>query len=129
MPLLAIQISIAMLTIRFAVEWAPLPIIDFSEAGTSEGRAALAVQVRDAMRTYGFLYIVNHGYTQAQVRSLIPLTIAHGLHIDAHLCRTRASLTFPTQFSRRYPKMRRNASLGTSRRRGPTGAISRARPG
>ncbi|OJT03633.1 UPF0676 protein [Trametes pubescens] len=48
------------------LEWAPLPIIDFSEASTPEGRSALAVQVRDAMRTYGFLYIVNHGYTQAQ---------------------------------------------------------------
>ncbi|KAI0816850.1 hypothetical protein BC628DRAFT_1424223 [Trametes gibbosa] len=49
------------------LDWAPLPVIDFAEVGTPEGRAALGAQVREAMRTYGFLYIVNHGYTQAQV--------------------------------------------------------------
>ena len=51
---------------QILVEWADLPIIDLSKASTPEGRAELAPQVRDAMRTYGFFYIVNHGYTQAQ---------------------------------------------------------------
>lgn len=50
------------------VEWADIPIIDISKAGTPEGRAELAPRARDAMRTQGFLYIINHGYTQTQVR-------------------------------------------------------------
>lgn len=77
---------------RTVVEWAPLPIIDFSEAGTPEGRSALAPQVRDAMRTYGFLYIVNHGYTQAQVRLAIFRTIARGMCTDMYLSLECASL-------------------------------------
>ncbi|KAI0760891.1 Clavaminate synthase-like protein [Trametes elegans] len=48
------------------LEWADLPIIDFSNAGTPEGRAALTPEVCNAMRTYGFMYVVNHGLTQAQ---------------------------------------------------------------
>lgn len=76
---------------RTVVEWAPLPIIDFSEAGTPEGRSALAAQVRDAMRTYGFLYIVNHGYTQAQVRCAIFRTIAREMRTDMHLSPERPS--------------------------------------
>ncbi|TBU47752.1 Clavaminate synthase-like protein [Dichomitus squalens] len=46
--------------------WADLPIIDFSKVGTPEGRAELVPQVRDAMRTHGFLIVINHGWTQAQ---------------------------------------------------------------
>ncbi|EIW52052.1 Clavaminate synthase-like protein [Trametes versicolor FP-101664 SS1] len=48
------------------LEWADIPIIDISKAGTPEGRAELAPPARDAMRTQGFLYIINHGYTQTQ---------------------------------------------------------------
>ncbi|OSC99250.1 Clavaminate synthase-like protein [Trametes coccinea BRFM310] len=48
------------------LEWADLPIIDISQANTPEGRAELAPKVRDAMRTQGFLYVVNHGYDQAK---------------------------------------------------------------
>ncbi|KAJ8457009.1 hypothetical protein ONZ51_g11782 [Trametes cubensis] len=48
------------------LEWADLPIIDFSSAGTPEGRAELTTQVCNAMQTYGFMYIVNHGLTQAE---------------------------------------------------------------
>jgi isopenicillin N synthase-like dioxygenase len=49
------------------VEWADLQIIDLSQAGTPDGRARLAKQVRDAMITTGFFYVVNHGYTREQV--------------------------------------------------------------
>ena len=49
------------------VEWADLPVIDIRKAATLEGRSELVALARDAMRTQGFLYIVNHGYTQAQV--------------------------------------------------------------
>ncbi len=51
------------------VEWADLPVIDLAKAATPEGRAELAPQVRDAMHTHGFFYLVNHGWTEAQVRS------------------------------------------------------------
>ncbi|PIL28646.1 hypothetical protein GSI_08688 [Ganoderma sinense ZZ0214-1] len=46
--------------------YAPVPIVDFAKVGTPEGRAELAPQVREAMRTYGFICIVNHGLTQTQ---------------------------------------------------------------
>ncbi|KAI0819372.1 hypothetical protein BC628DRAFT_1476307 [Trametes gibbosa] len=48
------------------LEWADIPIIDISKAATSEGRAELAPRARDAMRNQGFLYIINHGYSQMQ---------------------------------------------------------------
>lgn len=50
------------------MDYADLPIIDLSRASTLEGRAELAVQVRDAMTEKGFFYVINHGYTQSQVR-------------------------------------------------------------
>ncbi|PIL28629.1 hypothetical protein GSI_08671 [Ganoderma sinense ZZ0214-1] len=48
------------------IEYAAVPIIDFTNAHTPEGRGELAPQVRDAMRTHGFMCLVNHGVTQAQ---------------------------------------------------------------
>lgn len=55
------------------MEWADLPIIDFSNASTPEGRAALTPQVCNAMQTSGFMYIINHGMTQAEVREIMSL--------------------------------------------------------
>ena len=57
------------------VEWADFPIIDLSKAKSPEGRAELAPVVREAMRTYGFLYIINHGLTAAQVHNTLPSSI------------------------------------------------------
>ncbi|KAK2460814.1 hypothetical protein APHAL10511_007284 [Amanita phalloides] len=48
------------------LDFADLPIIDLAKAGTPEGRAALAVQTRDAMTAHGFFYVINHGYTPEQ---------------------------------------------------------------
>ncbi|KAG1817396.1 hypothetical protein EV424DRAFT_1347978 [Suillus variegatus] len=48
------------------LEFADLPIIDLSKVHTPEGRAELYPQLRDALRTHGFLYAINHGYKQAQ---------------------------------------------------------------
>ncbi|TBU25818.1 Clavaminate synthase-like protein [Dichomitus squalens] len=48
------------------LDWADLPIIDLARATTPEGRAELAPLIRDAMRTHGFLYVINHGWTEAQ---------------------------------------------------------------
>ncbi|PIL28627.1 hypothetical protein GSI_08669 [Ganoderma sinense ZZ0214-1] len=55
------------------IDYAAVPIIDFAKVGTPEGRAALAPQVRDAMRTYGFMCIVNHGLTQAQNERMVDI--------------------------------------------------------
>ncbi|KAF9220306.1 Clavaminate synthase-like protein [Gyrodon lividus] len=51
---------------RLDLEFADLAIIDLSKAHTPEGRAELAAQLRDALRTNGFVYAINHGYTQTQ---------------------------------------------------------------
>ncbi len=66
---LTTPLAIGLTVFVFAVEWADLPIVDISRSRTPEGRAELAPQMHDAMRTHGFLYIVNHGLTQAQVRA------------------------------------------------------------
>jgi isopenicillin N synthase-like dioxygenase len=49
------------------VEFADLAIIDLSKTNTLAGRAELYPQLRDALFTHGFVYAINHGYTQAQV--------------------------------------------------------------
>ncbi|KZS93500.1 Clavaminate synthase-like protein [Sistotremastrum niveocremeum HHB9708] len=48
------------------LDYADLEVIDLSLARTPEGRKALANQVRNAMRTSGFFYCINHGYTPEQ---------------------------------------------------------------
>lgn len=49
------------------MEWADLATIDMSHAHTLEGRKALVKQVHDAIKSEGFLYVVNHGLTSEQV--------------------------------------------------------------
>jgi hypothetical protein len=56
----------------YLVDFADLAIVDLSKAHTPEGRAELAPQLRDALRTNGFIYAINHGYTQAQVSLITP---------------------------------------------------------
>ncbi|KAF9237230.1 hypothetical protein BU15DRAFT_63296 [Melanogaster broomeanus] len=51
-----------------------LAIIDLSKAHTPEGRADLAPQLRDPLRTNGFVYAINHGYTQAQCDRAFDIT-------------------------------------------------------
>jgi len=55
------------------VDYADLAIIDISKAETEQGRAALAVEVRDALLKHGFFYVVNHGYSEAEVRRPRPI--------------------------------------------------------
>lgn len=69
------------LLFMYAVEWADLPIVDFTSVHTPEGRAVLAPQMHDAMRTHGFLYIVNHGLTQPQVCDPLSCSRTHPGHI------------------------------------------------
>lgn len=49
------------------MDFADLAILDFSKMKTYEGRAELSTELRRALSTQGFFYIVNHGYTQTQV--------------------------------------------------------------
>ena len=49
-----------------AVEYADLAIIDLSKASTPEDRVTLANEVRDALNTTGFFYVMNHGFTQEE---------------------------------------------------------------
>ena len=49
------------------MEWADLHVIDLADDATEEGRQRLAAMARDAMRTTGFFYVVNHGYHLQQV--------------------------------------------------------------
>ena len=55
------------------VEYAELSIIDFAKLAMPGGDAELAKEVHDAMITSGFLYVINHGHTQEQVRSGVPI--------------------------------------------------------
>lgn len=61
------------------MDFADLAIIDLSKAHTPEGRAELAPQLRDGLCANGFIYAINHGYTQAQVSLivLVLLTLSH----------------------------------------------------
>ena len=54
------------------MDFADLAIIDLSRTHTPKGRGELAAQLRDALRTNGFVYAINHGYTQAQVCNRLP---------------------------------------------------------
>jgi isopenicillin N synthase-like dioxygenase len=59
------------------VDFADLAIIDLSEAHTPAGRARLAPQLRDALRINGFVYAINHGYTQVHVSLIVLLPSNH----------------------------------------------------
>ena len=67
------------------VEYAAVPIIDFSKTDTPEGREDLALKVRDAMHTCGFMCIVNHGLTQIQVSPYSKAYLASTRDPDAHI--------------------------------------------
>ncbi|KAI0703881.1 Clavaminate synthase-like protein [Cerioporus squamosus] len=53
------------------LEWADLAVVDMSKMNTPEGRAELVTVVRDAMHTNGFIYVVNHGLSQAQNERMV----------------------------------------------------------
>ncbi|KAF8586081.1 Clavaminate synthase-like protein [Ramaria rubella] len=60
-------------TTTHELEWADLAIIDISKAHTTEGREQLTVEVRDALATTGFFYVVNHGYTPEQTARIFDI--------------------------------------------------------
>ncbi|KAF7298739.1 Flavonol synthase/flavanone 3-hydroxylase [Mycena indigotica] len=53
-------------TTKQALDWADLAVVDLSKAADPDGRAELTAQVCEAMRTQGFFYVVNHGWTPEQ---------------------------------------------------------------
>ncbi|KAL0571836.1 hypothetical protein V5O48_010132 [Marasmius crinis-equi] len=53
------------------LDFADLPIIDLAQARTNP--TAAAAEVREAMSTKGFLYIVNHGNTTSQMERLFDI--------------------------------------------------------
>ncbi|EIW79589.1 Clavaminate synthase-like protein [Coniophora puteana RWD-64-598 SS2] len=50
-----------------SLDFADLAVIDLSKSCTPEGRVALTREVHDALRIQGFFYVVNHGWSKAQV--------------------------------------------------------------
>ncbi|KAG5351981.1 hypothetical protein C0989_004275 [Termitomyces sp. Mn162] len=59
--------------IDIPVDFADLAIIDISKINTAEGKAQLVQDVRNAMNTIGFFYVINHGYTQEQTRRIFDI--------------------------------------------------------
>ncbi|KAG6888303.1 hypothetical protein C0995_009302 [Termitomyces sp. Mi166 len=55
------------------LDFADLAIIDLAKFGTPEGKAQLVQDVRNAMSTVGFFYVINHGYTQEQTRRIFDI--------------------------------------------------------
>ena len=51
------------------VDCVDLPIIDLAKLEHVEGHPLLATQVRDALLTHGFFYVIGHGYRQSEARS------------------------------------------------------------
>ena len=102
---------------QLVVEWADLPVIDLAKAATPEGRAELAPKVRDAMTTHGFLYVINHGWTETQVRhQCIPVRALS----SAPPNRMSVSSILQTFHSSTCLRKRRNSSRAISRRPVPT---------
>lgn len=64
----------AALPTKADLDCADLPTINLSKMESAQCRAALAFQVRDALLTHGFFYVVNHGYSQAQTDRMFDIT-------------------------------------------------------
>ena len=60
-------VFVTLICFPMKVDYADLAVVDLSKFSTPEGREELATLVRDAMRTQGFFYVVNHGMTSEQV--------------------------------------------------------------
>ncbi|KAE9405499.1 Clavaminate synthase-like protein [Gymnopus androsaceus JB14] len=56
-----------------ALDYADLAIIDLSNFVTPEGRAQLVLQLREAMTSKGFFYVVGHGYSKEQMERMFDI--------------------------------------------------------
>ncbi|KAJ8522097.1 hypothetical protein ONZ45_g1321 [Pleurotus djamor] len=59
-----------------ALAFAELTVIDISKAKTAEGKTELVLQIREALANVGFFYVVNHGYTVAQIARIFDIANA-----------------------------------------------------
>ncbi|KAF8557504.1 Clavaminate synthase-like protein [Imleria badia] len=50
------------------LDYVDLPTIDLAKYESAENRVLLATQIRDALLTHGFFYVVGHGYRQSEAR-------------------------------------------------------------
>lgn len=50
-----------------SLDWAPLVIIDLSKFDTPGGKEALAADLKDAVKNWGFWTVVNTGISQEQL--------------------------------------------------------------
>ncbi|KAJ7243622.1 hypothetical protein B0H12DRAFT_1022917 [Mycena haematopus] len=55
------------------VDFADIAVIDLSKAKDADGRAELAIQLGEAMKTHGFFYVINHGYTSTQTERMFDI--------------------------------------------------------
>ncbi|KAJ7243604.1 hypothetical protein B0H12DRAFT_1203715 [Mycena haematopus] len=60
-------------TTQEKLDYADLAIIDLSKAQDARGRAELSLEASEAMRTQGFFYVINHGYTAAQTERMFDI--------------------------------------------------------
>ncbi|KAF5349238.1 hypothetical protein D9756_009416 [Leucocoprinus leucothites] len=58
------------------LDYADLPIIDFSYLATEADRTTLAGQIKDAILQHGFFYVINHGYTSQQTKRVFDIANA-----------------------------------------------------
>ncbi|KAJ7672421.1 hypothetical protein DFH06DRAFT_1319843 [Mycena polygramma] len=65
------------------LDYADLPIIDLSKAQDTKGRTELTAQVSAAMKTHGFFYVVNHGYTTSQTERMFDIADVLFSGVDA----------------------------------------------
>ncbi|KAG6824875.1 hypothetical protein H0H92_005560 [Tricholoma furcatifolium] len=56
-----------------ALDYADLAVIDFDKLKSEEGRTQLVLEVHNAMKTVGFFYVVNHGYTKEQIGKMFQI--------------------------------------------------------
>ncbi len=65
------------------MDYADLAVIDLSKAASETGRIELAQQIRGALKTAGFFYVVNHGLSTSQAS---PSSLSLNIHdLNANL--------------------------------------------
>ena len=62
------------------MDFADLAVIDLAKNNTPEGRAELVNDLRNALSTVGFFYVINHGWTSEQVGG-VSIGIVHFAYI------------------------------------------------